>query len=213
MTEPQTRKLNLRVAAENIDDVLLAHAERQWQAECENAARQSSRANLILSATSVILALPGLIFLLTWRDGNRFAADSGTLLSMQIVAFVFIAIAAFLFVLCLITILGVRSARKDETKHPPMSSAYLDLKGADLKLALEDRHHASRIAFTKLRAAGRDLHRRNVRQKQRMDESQQWLVYGLFALVLGLGLYGAANVLSELGATPAATGPENAEIP
>jgi hypothetical protein len=155
----------------------LAWASRSWEAEVENAQRLATRLNVVLTV-ALAAAAAGTKVLGDALAGHP--ADRGLLVLLcGAVAGVACVFAGF-----------VRVLVKRKGRRTAAASFYL-LPPEDVgeKITANEAFDITERAFLATTAAAYDLYARNMEEKKRLDQAQQWLVLGAALTLLSGALY------------------------
>lgn len=155
------------------NEVLIEHAARLWQAECENASRIASRIQII---AGVIIALLGLgLFNFEWF----YQIPSAAVCPPAVVVIVHGLLA--LVVLSFGLALGRIFLRPDNGAGH--ASEKMELHDEDAGESVR------RLAFIKTYAAYYELKERNQKEKLRLRRGQAWFQVGVGLLFLAVLVY------------------------
>jgi hypothetical protein len=167
-----------KLRRDDADDVWLAHAERCWQAERENADRVDRRTNLISAAVFALLGLG--LYRVEWFGGaTDVARVQSWLVVVMIKALLIAALGCFSWALGVLHLFGPRTAHAG----PRTASALLEIIEGDKHL------RSRRVAFVRTYRAAEDLRRRNDRRWQKLDKAQKWFQIGVCLVILSIMLY------------------------
>lgn len=165
---------------------VLAHAERHWQAEVENAARLSSRENGILSVIAMLLGLG--LFRGPEAQQLEPAALSWTRRGLLVLGVLQVLAALGL-------VLWIRRPASGLTTRQLRSASFASAlltwpgTGRHMKEVVLDALEADLIAIRVTNAATEDLLARNTRRKQLLDKSQRFLFAAAVSASLAVTCY------------------------
>ena len=158
--------------------VLLAHADRRWQAEVENARRLAERAKTLITLVSALLGLGFLKF-------GSLEVIEPTLLFHAIRSFLAAGVA--LLVAALLLLLGFR--RQRDQARPLASRSLAWPNEARLNASKLGEAAALEIACSVVTQAAVDLQIRNTGEQGRIDSGQLLLVFAAFCAGVSMLLH------------------------
>ena len=188
------------------DESLLEHAERYWQAQCDNATRLTLRGNLTMAALGAMFGLG--LYRIEWfrgfRDQLRFEC-AWAAYGVKIALIISLVLFAFSFILM------IRSSRlrfaetwraafgngKDDHQLYGRASDELRFTAEQIKtLTKKDEVSARVMVFARVYRAADDLRKRNILRAKHQHRAN--LVFSL-----GLTAVAVAIMLFILGSEPA----------
>ncbi|MCH7814178.1 MAG: hypothetical protein IID40_09180 [Planctomycetes bacterium] len=165
------------------DDTLPRHAERAWQAETENARRQSARAILLLSVLAAMFGLG--LFKIEWTQ----AADDVARIPSGYAVFAIKAALTLAIASFAAAFLGAISRRKSADEKTLFASGRLRLPAAVIRQDSPTTARTRWFVFRATYGAVDDLRCRNERERRRLDAAQQWLIIGLGLVLVAMLVY------------------------
>ena len=176
----QTARSRVPVDARGLDH-LLAHADRYWKSQEVNAARLSTKSNLVLS---VVLALVGFALLLVQTQIERTQLSS----SLAWVVIVLCVVSVICLVISLFLTIEVRLGRAN--RDVSFASAQLRLPSQLLSAPWSlSETEAGWYLYKRTYLAADELFEQNASRQRELSNSQLFMLIGVVLLVVGAGAY------------------------
>lgn len=180
MAANETEEASSRATVEqdNAHEILIAHADRCWKAECENAARIESRMKLTAGA---IMALLGLgFFKVDWLYDPRH--ESRLHWVWVVIAMRIALVFALIFLAWALAVLFARRPNKPQVE-PHTSSEQLSIKGDDVQRPVRE------AVFLRTYKAYTDLQARNGEQWTKLKRAEDFAIIGVVFVFAALLVY------------------------
>lgn len=166
------------VEQDKAHEVLIAHADRCWKAECENAARIESRMKLTAGA---IMALLGLgFFKVDWLYDPKH--ESRLHWIAVVIVMRITLVLALIFLACALAVLFSRRPNKPKDE-PHTSSEQLSIKGDDVQRPVRE------AVFLRTYKAYTDLQARNGEQWTKLKRAEDFAIIGVVFVFAALLMY------------------------
>jgi len=188
-----------RSSTKRVNDTLVEHADRLWQAERENAARIEARVQLVGGGSVALLGLG--CFAFEWQ----YYAPSSPVCPVwaTIAIHLLLALSLIFFALSLGRLYAESPSAKENV--PVTATESMELKESDAGKPIKA------IVWAKTYRAYLDLKRRNARQRFRLWKGQQLFSFGLIAIFFAILLYIFASLPNKLRAVTE-HGPDNTAV-
>lgn len=161
-------------------DVLIDHANREWQSEEVNAARIGAKANIVLS---LIVALIGLVLFVLGRDlRTLFSEEPRT--SVLLILIAVIATYCMFRALWIVLELGI----SPRTESRSSRHLFMDDRIADSSVSIPD-VHAKKAVLYYVHVAATDLYARNTTRATNLRTAQKYLYAAIILAVACIGIY------------------------
>lgn len=168
------------------DDTLIEHAERMWEAEVENARRLSQRVNLLFSVMAALFGL-GLFKIEWYRKADEISRINSVWAECLVRTLLIIAIGCIAYAFWKLLAHLPRKSESPQASHVlALDPEFLEHPGTSIR-------RAKKAAFIKTYLAAQDLRRRNIRELERVDESQRPLIIGLSLVLISLLVFIATS--------------------
>jgi Ca2+/Na+ antiporter len=179
------------------NDVLIEHADRMWQSECENAARLANQIQVLAGGTIALLGLG--LFGFKWLAEAPSKPVLNT--SVTIILTCLLTISLLLFVAVLISLYSrehrpsqQESESEGSGRQAPVASAeWLEITGDDAEKPTKT------IVFKKTYWAYTDLKQRNANQRLKLVRGERFLAGAIICIFLAILLYLWASLPARIG--------------
>lgn len=179
MAENQANLQNIEAAR----DAMIAHAERCWRAECENAQRIADQKKLLSAAIVGLLGLG--LFKVDWlMDGDHVSRLHCWPMDVAVKLLLIVAIYCFAAALYAL----YRLTDKDDEETPGQPRHYTASQAMAFQPG-DGNRPMKKVVATRIYKAYLELQRRNARQWDKVKVGQGRFAWGFFLVLVALVLY------------------------